>query len=78
MQKVNWKSKLTSRKFWVAVVGFVTALLIGFGFAETEITQVTSIIMAGATLIAYIFGEGLVDASRNNAESSEAESEGQK
>lgn len=78
MQKVNWKSKLTSRKFWVAVVGFVTALLIGFGFAETEITQVTSIIMAGATLIAYIFGEGLVDASRNNTESSEAESEGQK
>jgi uncharacterized membrane protein len=78
MQKVNWKSKLTSRKFWVAVVGFVTALLIGFGFAETEITQVTSIIMAGATLIAYIFGEGLVDASRNNAGSGEAESEGQK
>lgn len=78
MQKVNWKSKLTSRKFWVAVVGFVTALLIGFGFAETEITQVTSIIMAGATLIAYIFGEGLVDASRNNAGSGETESEGQK
>ena len=78
MQKVNWKSKLTSRKFWVAVVGFVTALLIGFGFAETEITQVTSIIMAGATLIAYIFGEGLVDASRINAESSQAESEGRK
>jgi len=78
MQKVNWKSKLTSRKFWVAVVGFVTALLIGFGFAETEITQVTSIIMSGATLIAYIFGEGLVDASRNTTGSSETESEGQK
>lgn len=79
MQKVDWKTKLTSRKFWAALVGFVSALLIGFGFAETEITQVTSIIMAGATLIAYIFGEGLVDASRNNAGSNmsnTAESEG--
>lgn len=65
MKKVDWKQKLTSRKFWAAVVGFVTALLICFGLAESEITQVTSIIMAGATLIAYIFGEGLVDASRS-------------
>jgi phosphate/sulfate permease len=69
MNKINWKQKLTSRKFWAAVVGFVTALLIGFGVGDNDITQVTSIIMAGATLIAYIIGEGLVDASRNNTES---------
>lgn len=69
MNKINWKQKLTSRKFWAAVVGFVTALLIGFGVGDNDITQVTSIIMAGATLIAYIIGEGLVDASRNTTES---------
>ena len=68
MSKINWKQKLTSRKFWAAVVGFVTALLIGFGFTDSDVTQVTSIIMAGATLIAYIIGEGLVDASRNTSE----------
>jgi uncharacterized membrane protein len=61
---INWKQKLTSRKFWAAVVGFVTSLLLGFGIAESDITQVTSIIMAGASLIAYIIGEGLVDAQR--------------
>lgn len=65
MEKINWKQKLTSRKFWAAVVGFVTAILIGFGVGENDVAQVTSIIMAGATLIAYIIGEGLVDASRN-------------
>lgn len=65
MEKINWKQKLTSRKFWAAVVGFVTALLVGFGMGDSDIAQVTSIIMAGATLIAYIIGEGLVDASRN-------------
>ena len=61
---INWKQKLTSRKFWAAVVGFVTSLLVGFGIGESDITQVTSIIMAGASLIAYIIGEGLVDVQR--------------
>ena len=46
MYKIDWKRKLTSRKFWAAVVGFVTALLIGFGMGENDVAQVTSIIMA--------------------------------
>ena len=54
--------KLTSRKFWVAVVGFITPLLLAFGVAETEVTQVTAIIMAGADVLAYILAEGMVDA----------------
>ena len=64
MEKIDWKAKLTSRKFWAAIVGFVTALLVAFGAGESEITQITGIIMAGATLISYIIGEGLIDASR--------------
>ena len=66
--KTNWKQKLTSRKFWVAVVGFVTPTLLAYGVAEETVTQVAGIIMAGATLIAYIIGEGLVDASKNEKE----------
>lgn len=60
---MNWKRKLTSRKFWVAVIGFVTPLLIAFGATEAEAAQVAAIIMAGGTLIAYIVGEGIVDAA---------------
>lgn len=56
------KRKLTSRKFWLAVIGFVTPLLTAFNVAEGEITQVTAIIMAGGTLIAYILAEGFTDA----------------
>ena len=67
---IDWKSKLTSRKFWVAVIGFVVPLLIAFGFTDNQATEVASIIMAGGTLIAYIIGEGLVDsesvASKND------------
>ena len=61
--KIDWKRKLTSRKLWAAVVSFVTLLMIGFGYAEADAAQVASIIMAGATVMAYIIGEGLVDAS---------------
>ena len=61
---VNWKRKLTSRKFWAAVVGVVAAVMAYCGAAESAVTQVTAIIMAGATLVAYIVGEGLVDAAR--------------
>lgn len=60
--KIDWKKKLTSRKFWAAVVGFVVPLLLAFGVSETDAAQVSGIIMAGASLIAYIIGEGLVDA----------------
>ena len=63
MNKIDWKKKLTSRKLWAAVIGFVTPTLLAFGVADNVVTQVSAIIMAGATLIAYIIGEGLVDAS---------------
>ncbi len=61
--KIDWKRKLTSRKFWAAVVGFITPTLLAFGVSEAVSTQVVAIVMAGATLIAYIIGEGLTDAA---------------
>ena len=61
--KIDWKRKLTSRKFWTAIVGFITPMMMAMGATESEITQITGIIMAGATLIAYIIAEGLTDAA---------------
>lgn len=60
---IDWKRKLTSRKFWAAIVGFVTPLLLAFGVAESNVTQVTAIIIAGADVLAYIVAEGMVDAN---------------
>ncbi len=60
----TWKQKLTSRKFWIAVVGFVTPTLLAFGVAENTTTQIAGIIMAGAAVVAYIIGEGLADAGK--------------
>lgn len=60
---IDWKAKLTSRKFWAAVCVLATNLVIAFGGTEQVAVQITSIIMAGATVIAYIIGEGLIDAA---------------
>ena len=65
MKKIDWTRKLTSRKFWVAIASFVAMLLVALGQSEAAATQVTSLIMAGATVIAYIIGEGLIDASNS-------------
>ena len=59
---IDWKRKLTSRKFWAAIVGFVTPMLLAFGMAEDNVTQIVAIIMAGADVVAYIIAEGMVDA----------------
>lgn len=61
---IDWKRKLTSRKFWMALVAFITPLLLAFGVAENDVSQVVAIIMAGADVVAYIIAEGLVDASQ--------------
>ncbi len=62
-EKIDWKRKLTSRKFWMAVVGFVTPIMTLAQVPDNTAVQVTSIIMAGGTLIAYIIGEGMTDAA---------------
>lgn len=59
--KIDWKRKLSSRKFWVALIGFVSALCIAFHVDSGTVEQVTAIIMSGASLIAYILAEGWVD-----------------
>lgn len=63
MEKINWKRKLTSRKFWVAVVGFITQLMIAFNYSNVTVEKVTATVMAAAVLIAYILGEGLADSA---------------
>ena len=60
--KIDWKRKLTSRKLWLSVASFVVLLLIFFNVPQSTATQVAEIIMAGATVIGYVIGEGLADA----------------
>lgn len=63
MKNIDWVRKLTSRKFWAAVASFVSMMIVAFGGTENSATQIAALIMAGASVIAYIIGEGLTDAA---------------
>ncbi len=66
---IDWKAKLTSRKFWMAIGGLVSGVLVALNMDEQTVTQISGIIMAAASVVAYIIGEGLIDAAgaRNDA-----------
>ena len=66
--KPDLKRKLTSRKFWVALIGFVTALVTAFKIETVSAEQVQLVLGALATLVAYIVGEGFTDTAnlKNN------------
>lgn len=63
--KIDWKRKLTSRKLWVAVAGFIAGLIIAFGGAQETADKVSGSILSGAAVVGYIFGEGLTDAANS-------------
>lgn len=60
---IDWKRKLTSRKFWLALTALVAGLLKLFAIDGTLVEQITGCIMAAAAVIAYTIGEGLADAA---------------
>lgn len=74
--KIDWIRKLTSRKFWLAVSNFVGMLIVALGGTDNQAAQVTALIIAGATVLAYIIGEGLVDAANKFPEGELIELEG--
>lgn len=75
MKNIDWKRKLTSRKFWMALATFVAGLILAFkGDAKTAET-VSGCIMSAASVIAYVVGEGLADAAAIKSESENKEDE---
>lgn len=60
---IDWKRKLTSRKLWIAIAGFVSGLIIAFGGDESTASTVSGCILQGASVIGYLLAEGLADAA---------------
>lgn len=65
---IDWRRKLSSRKFWAALSALVGAIAVVCGAGESIITEVSAIISAAGVLIAYILGESMVDASSGKEE----------
>lgn len=58
---IDWKKKLTSRKLWMSIATLVFMIMVYMGADENSATQVVAMIMAGATVVGYVIGEGLAD-----------------
>ena len=67
--KINWKKKLTSRKFWMAMAGFVVGLIFAFKGSNEMAETISGCIMSGGSVIAYIIGEGLADSANGGDDS---------
>lgn len=63
---MDWKRKFTSRKLWLAVAGLVTGIITLYR-PGTDTTQITGLILSLGSVVAYIVGEGLVDAANAGA-----------
>lgn len=70
--KVDWARKLTSRKMWLAISSFCSMMVVAQGGTESTATKIAALIMAGATMIGYIIGEGLTDAANKPSGSDDA------
>ena len=59
---IDWKRKLSSRKFWAAVAGWIGAMYV---LVTTPVSQekIVALVTATGILCCYIFGESKSDAA---------------
>lgn len=69
MTKQDWIRKLTSRKFWLSLAGFVSMLVIYFTGDNSKGESIAALIMAGASVVGYLIGEGLADSANSTTSS---------
>ena len=67
--KIDWRRKLTSRKFWISIAGFVAGMIVIFGGSQDTADKISGSIMSGAAVVAYAVGEGLADGNSTNTNS---------
>ena len=64
--KIDWRRKLTSRKFWISIAGFVAGMIVIFGGSQEVADKINGAILSGAAVIGYVLGEGLADSGNSN------------
>lgn len=69
--KIDWKRKLTSRKLWISLAGFVAGLIVIFGGSQENADKVSGSILSGAAVVGYVLGEGLADGGNKGGGSDE-------
>ncbi|MNC06515.1 hypothetical protein D3C75_540280 [compost metagenome] len=68
MNKVNWKAKLSSRKFWALVAALATSILGAVGASDDTTLKITGIIAAVGACAVYMLAEAITDANNSDKE----------
>lgn len=71
MNKAKLVRKLSSRKFWALLAGFIGSMLIVFNVGDNDIAQVTAVITAFGSVAVYIFAEAGVDKANTGGDGSD-------
>jgi hypothetical protein len=61
MKDTDWRRKLTSRKFWAAIISVFISICVMCGVETDKQERMVAVITSSATLISYIISEGMVD-----------------
>ena len=73
--KINWKEKLSSRKFWALITALVLSVIAFCNLNENTVGQISSMIMAFGSVCVYTLSEASVDKARIEEENSYIEKE---
>lgn len=61
MKKETIIRKLTSRKLWVAIAGFVSGLIVARNGDAATAETISGLILQAASVLGYLLAEGLAD-----------------
>lgn len=66
--KIDWKRKLSSRKFWALIAGFVAGIIVFVKSPERSPEAVGGLVVMLGSIVSYVIGEGLADSKRDITE----------
>lgn len=61
--KIDWRRKLSSRKFWAMCAGFISGLIIYLGGSPERAAATEGLILSGASIIVYMLAEAVIDSA---------------
>lgn len=73
MPQIDWKRKLSSRKFWALLAGLATSGMVLFNVSENTAAQVAAVIGAFGSVVVYILSEAYVDSRATGNSSDDTE-----
>lgn len=73
MKGINWRRKLSSRKFWSAVTGVIISLMVIFGADDNSQEKIAGAVTSAGVLATYILAESSTDKAAVNSEDEDNE-----